>query len=114
MIVDRGVDVPQLIRDHLKTLTVSRDIGKILHASVRKLLLKSDNTSVLIVLKNVTQMILYFHNSGVWFQNSGQHVSENCGTYPLKDSGVEVGPLFILNTRGICQWCFVLRGNNMV
>jgi hypothetical protein len=51
MIVDRRVDVPQLIRDHLKTLTVSRDIGKILHATVRDFLLKSDNMSVLIVLK---------------------------------------------------------------
>jgi hypothetical protein len=51
MIVDRRVDVPQLIRYHLKTLTVSRDIGKILHATVRDFLLKSDNMSILIVLK---------------------------------------------------------------
>lgn len=30
MIVDRGSDISQLIRKHLKTLTISRDIGKYL------------------------------------------------------------------------------------
>jgi hypothetical protein len=58
---------PQLIRDHLKTLVVSRHIGKILHTSVRELLLNCDRMSILIVLKNVRQTILVFHSSGVLF-----------------------------------------------
>jgi hypothetical protein len=55
VIVDRRIDVPQLIREHLKTLAVGRDIGKILNASVRELLLKGESTSILIVLKNVAK-----------------------------------------------------------
>ena len=72
MIVDRRADISQLIREHLKTLTITRDIGKILHTSVREFLLKSDSPSVLVVLKYVSQMIPGFHSSGVWFQNDGQ------------------------------------------
>lgn len=63
MIIDMRVNIPQLVTEHLRTLIVSRHIGKILHASVRELLLESDNTSIIIVLKNVSQTIPGFHSS---------------------------------------------------
>lgn len=72
MVVDRRANNPHLVKEHLKTLTMSKHIEKILHKSVRELLLKSDSASILIVLKNVSQTILAFHNSGVWFQDGGQ------------------------------------------
>lgn len=71
MIVDRSVNIPQLVREHLKKLIISRDIWKILHASVGDLLLKSGNTSILIVLKINCQMIPCLHCSGVGFHNNG-------------------------------------------
>lgn len=102
MIVDRRANISQLIREHYKTLAISRDIGKILHTSVREFLLKSDNPSILVVLKNVSQTIPGFHSSGVWFQNGGQQVSGDCGVYPLKNGGVKGGPLLKFSTEGIC------------
>ena len=66
MIVHKRTHISQLVREHLKKLTVSRDIGKILHASVREFLLKTDSPNILIVLKNVSQTILVSHISGVW------------------------------------------------
>jgi len=67
VIVNRRANISQLVREHLKTLTVSRDIGKFLHTSVDKFLLKSDNTSILIILKNIFQTLLCFYYSGVGF-----------------------------------------------
>lgn len=72
MVVDRRANIPHLVKEHLKTLTMSRHIEKILHAIVRELLVKSDSASILIVLKNASQIILAFHHSGVWFQDGGQ------------------------------------------
>lgn len=72
MVVNKRTNIPRLVKEHLKTLTMSRHIEKILHASVRELLLKSDSASILIVLKNASQTILAFHSSGVWFQDGGQ------------------------------------------
>lgn len=57
VIVDMNTNIPQLVREHLKTLIVSRDIGKILHMSVGELLLESDNASILIILENISQSI---------------------------------------------------------
>lgn len=65
VIVNRRANIPQLVMEHLKTLTLSRNIKKILHVNVKKLLLYSDITSILIVLKNVNQTILSFHSSEV-------------------------------------------------
>lgn len=65
MMVDRRVNISQLVREHLRMLIISRHIGKILHVSVRELFLESDNTSILIVLENVSQTIPGFHSSKV-------------------------------------------------
>lgn len=73
--------MPQLVREHFKTLAVGINIRKILHASVREFLLKGDSTSIKIVLKNVSQTIPGCHSSGVWFQDGGQQVSGNYGIY---------------------------------
>lgn len=54
MVIDMWVDIPQLVREHLKTLRVSKYIEKILHAGFRELLLMGDNVSILIILKNVS------------------------------------------------------------
>jgi hypothetical protein len=103
-----------LVREHFKTVIVSRHIWKIIHASSREFLLEGDIVCILIVLKNVSQTILGFHSSGVWFQDGDQKVSENCGIYPLKDGRFKGGLLFILDTIGIFRWCLVRRGNNMM
>jgi hypothetical protein len=68
-----------LVREHFKTVIVSRHIWKIIHASSREFLLEGDIVCILIVLKNVSQTISGFHSSGVWFQDGDQKVSENCG-----------------------------------
>jgi hypothetical protein len=67
----------------------------------------------LITLKNVSQTILGFQSSGVWFQDGGQQVSENCGIYTLKEGRVKGDLMFILGTRDICRWFLVHTGNNM-
>jgi hypothetical protein len=104
MINNKRTVISQLVREHPKTLTIRRDIRKILHVSVREFFLMSDNPSIIVFLKNVSQTIPVFHSSGVWFHNDGQQVSGDCGVYPLKDNGVKGGPLLILGNRGIC-WC---------
>jgi len=110
---DRGANISQLIRKHLKTLTVSRDIGKVLHASVRKLLLKSDGSSILVVLKNTFQAIPCFHCSRVRFQNSGRQISRNSGINPLKNGGIKSGPLFMFGV-GNGWWLFSGGWNDMM
>jgi len=105
VIVDWRADISKLVREHLKTLTVSRDIRKILHASVGKLLLKNDSTSVLIVLENICQTIPCFHCNGVGLQNSGQEISRNGGINPLKNGGIKSRPLFMFGV-GNGWWLF--------
>jgi hypothetical protein len=40
VVVARRANIPQLVRDHLKMVIISKHIGKIIHASVRELLLE--------------------------------------------------------------------------
>jgi len=113
MIINRRAGISQLVRKHLKTLTVSRNIGKIFHASVGKLLLKGDSTSVLIVLKNIYQTIPCFHRSGVGFQYCGQQISRDGGINPMKNGDIKDGPFFMLGVGRGRQSSFH-RWNNMM
>jgi len=109
--VDRCSNVFQLIRKLLETLTIGRNIWKILHASGWEILLENNCTWVLIILKDVSQTFLGSHGSGSFFHNGGKEIKRDGGINPLKNRWIENCPHFKTSISGSRLLFSELRNN---
>jgi len=100
MITDRCSNIFQLIIKLLETLTIGKNIRKILHASGCEILLKSNYMWVLIILKDASQAFPGSHGSGSFFHNGCKEIKRDGGINPLKNRWIKNCPHFEASVSG--------------
>lgn len=98
MTTNKSTNNFELIRDLFKSLTVCRNIRKIIDVNGREILIESNNTRILVYLKNDNEKIPSSYSHGAFLHDSGEEIKRDDRLDPLNYTIIKSDPLFFINT----------------